>query len=651
MGGNTINSSTGAVTFSATWSGNTTITASASGCNGPKTVTHTVTVTPTVGTPAFVLGSSSTRCQAANAVIYTANATNTTGITYSLDATSLSRGNTINPFTGEVTFDANWSGVSTITASAAGCNGPKTANHSVTTTASVGIPVFALGATTTRCQGNGNVIYSATASNSTSLTYSLDATSLSAGNTINASNGRVNYASGWVGTAIITATATGCSSTASASHSAITTGSITTPIFDLGTSSTRCQGAATVGYNATSTNATSIIYSLNAASLSGGNTINSSTGEVTFTSGWTGTSIVTATANGCNGPLASTHTITIIPSVGTPVFSLGLTSIRCQAAGSVFYTATASNNTGISYSMDVASILAGNTINATTGEVTYAAGWSGTTQITVTAQGCNGPKSTVHNATTNQPVQAPIFTLGANSTRCQGAGGVNYSATALNSTSISYSLDATSLGAGNTINSSTGVVTFVAGWSGNSTVTASAAGCSGPLTSTHAITTTPTVGNPIFAMGSTSSRCIAAGNVTYSATATNNTGISYILDNTSLSNGNTINSNTGEVTFDVNWSGVSIITVTATGCNGPKTATHTVTTNLAVLTPVFGLGASSIRCQGAGANVYSATATNTTGIVYTLDAISLSGGNTINASTGSVTFVAGWTGNSTVTAT
>ena len=61
-------------------------------------------------------------------------------------------------------------------------------------------------------------------------------------------------------------------------------------------------------------------------------------------------------------------------TVGIPVFTLGATSTRCQGAGTVTYTATATNNTGITYSLDAASIAGGNTINASTGAVTYVAG-------------------------------------------------------------------------------------------------------------------------------------------------------------------------------------------------------------------------------------------------------------------------------------
>ena len=62
-------------------------------------------------------------------------------------------------------------------------------------------------------------------------------------------------------------------------------------------------------------------------------TINSLTGDVTYVAGYSGTTIITASAAGCNGPKTATHTVTVTATVGTPVFSLGATSTRCQAAG------------------------------------------------------------------------------------------------------------------------------------------------------------------------------------------------------------------------------------------------------------------------------------------------------------------------------
>jgi hypothetical protein len=154
------------------------------------------------------------------------------------------------------------------------------------------------------------------------------------------------------------------------------------------------------------------------------------------------------------------------------------------------------------------------TSNANSGS-TYVVTTSGTyyirSQDNTTLAWSNGAGSITVVITSD--VSLPVFTLGANSTRCQGAGVVNYFASATNTTGITYSLNAPAIAAGNTINSATGDVTYVAGWTGATIITASAAGCSGPKTVTHTVTITPTVGTPIFTLGVSSTRCQGAGTV------------------------------------------------------------------------------------------------------------------------------------------
>ena len=130
-------------------------------------------------------------------------------------------------------------------------------------------------------------------------------------------------------------------------------------------------------------------------------------------------------------------------------------------------------------------------------------------------------------------------------------------------------------------------------------------------TGSIAVVVTPNVAIPVFVLGATSKRCIGATTVTYTANATNNSGITYSLDAVSLAGSNTINTATGAVTYDAAWTGTSTITATATGCGGPTTADHTVTTGTPATTPVFVLGATSIRCQGIGQVTYTANASNT----------------------------------------
>ena len=108
----------------------------------------------------------------------------------------------------------------------------------------------------------------------------------------------------------------------------------------------------------------------------------------------------------------------VSPSVTINPFSAP-TAIRCQGAGSVTTTTSANNATEMTYSLDAASILGGNSINATTGAVTYAASWSGNTTITATAVGCSGPVTTTHTVTIS-PTTVGGLISGGGVRVCQG---------------------------------------------------------------------------------------------------------------------------------------------------------------------------------------------------------------------------------------
>lgn len=194
----------------------------------------------------------------------------------------------------------------------------------------VGTPIFATGEITTRCQGPGSDTYLATAANATAISYSLDEASLAAGNTLNPSTGKVSFAAGWNGTSIITATAMGCAGPTTATHTVITIPSVTAPVFKNGSVSERCKGGGMVTYTATANNASSITYALDTASLMGGNTINAITGVVTFSSAWSGTTVITATAYGCNGPISATYAVSIIGVAAIEDMATGVQSTPLQ---------------------------------------------------------------------------------------------------------------------------------------------------------------------------------------------------------------------------------------------------------------------------------------------------------------------------------
>ncbi|HZK94893.1 MAG TPA: Ig-like domain-containing protein [Prolixibacteraceae bacterium] len=398
---------TGTVTWAPGFSGITTVGVTVIGCNASTASSSTtVTVAPPVDTPVFTFGSTSTRCQGVGNISYSATAANTTGITYSLDAASVTGGNSIDPVTGTVTYTVGWIGTSIITASAAGCSGPKSALHTVTITSIVGTPVVPSPSATVICQGSPNTSYTSAATNATSYVWSVTGT----GNTISGSGTTrtVTWASDFTGIAKVTVTANGCGgSLATASTTVSVNPSADIPVFAIGATSTRCQGAGTITYTATATNSTGLTYSLDAASLSGGNTIVAGTGAVTFVPGWSGTSTIVASAAGCNGPSTGTHIVTITPPVGSPVIPSPLGSTICQGSANTIYTTTAANAT--SYNWTVTGV--GNSISGsgTTGTVTWDADFSGIATISVTANGCNGPSASASTNVTVTP--APFATL------------------------------------------------------------------------------------------------------------------------------------------------------------------------------------------------------------------------------------------------
>lgn len=98
----------------------------------------------------------------------------------------------------------------------------------------------------------------------------------------------------------------------------------------------------------------------------------------------------------------------------------------------------------------------------------------------------------LQNNLVNPTITIAPFLLAA-SDRCQGAGSITVTTTAINNSDpVVYSLDATTAAyVGNSIDSATGVVIFAEGWSGTTIITASIYGCSGTVVTTHTVTVYP----------------------------------------------------------------------------------------------------------------------------------------------------------------
>ncbi len=407
-----INSS-GVMTWTNGFSGTVDIRVTANGCGGPTNpaVTRTVTIAATVSTPSFTTGAT-TVC-AGSTETYTATSTGT--VTYSIVG---GIGASINTTSGQV---SSVTGGFTVRASAAGCNGPLTADRVVTVTPNVGTPSFTAGATTV-CIGSTET-YTATASNGT-VTYSI----VSGGASINTTTGQVSsVTSGFT----VRATATGCNGPTTTDRIVTVTPNVGTPSFTAG-ASTVCIGS-TETYTATASNGT-VTYSI----VSGGASINTTTGQVSsVTSGFT----VRATATGCNGPTTTDRIVTVTPNVGTPSFTAGATTVCIGSTET--YTATASNGT-VTYSI----VSGGASINTTTGQVSSVT--SGFT-VRATATGCNGP-TTADRVVTVTGSNTPTVSISANpgTSICAGVS-VTFTATPGNggtSPTYQWTLNGSNVGTG-----------------------------------------------------------------------------------------------------------------------------------------------------------------------------------------------------------
>ena len=128
---------------------------------------------------------------------------------------------------------------------------------------------------------------------------------------------------------------------------------------------------------------------------------------------WSGTTTITASAAGCNGPATTTHVVTVNPSTGPTIFTAGATTI-CQDAPDGTYTATAANSTLITYT--VMPVTAGS-INTITGLMNWSPVFSGIATITATSSGLCGTTSADLGVTVNP---APNVTTASTTTICSG---------------------------------------------------------------------------------------------------------------------------------------------------------------------------------------------------------------------------------------
>jgi hypothetical protein len=611
----------------------------------------TLTVTPTVGTPVFTSGVTSSRCQSAETVTYSATATNTTGITYSLDATSTSAGNSIDPATGTVTYVATWTGTSVITASAAGCNGSVTSTHTVTINPT---PVITTANTATICSG-GTTNIGLTASVTSTYSWSIGTitggiTGASSGSGSTISQTLTNPGSTTAGSVQYLVTPTATTGSCAGSSYTITVTVNPSPVVTTPNTASVCSGGTTnIGLTASVASSFSwtvgtITGGITGASSGSGSTIGQTLTNPGNTTAGTVQYLVTptATTGSCAGsPYTITVTVNPSPVVTTPNTASvcsGTTNIGLTASVASSFSWTVGTITG---GITGASSGSGNTIgqtltnpgNTTAGSVQYLV------TPTATTGSCAGSAYTI-TVTVNP---SPVVTTPNTASVCSG-GTTNIGLTASVASTYSWSIGTitggitgASSGSGSTIgqtltnpgSTTAGSVQYLV------TPTATTGSCAGsPYTITVTVNPTPVVTTPntasVCSGGTTNIGLTATVASTYSWTVGTITGG---ITGASSGSGSTIsqvltnpgNAAAGSVQY--------LVTPTAaTGLCGGNPYTITVTVNPL---PVVTAANTASVCTGSSSQIALAAST--------------SGNNTFTWTIGTVSGVSGPTASSGTT--
>ena len=609
-------------------------------------------------------------------------------LTYSLDAASIALGMSIDANSGAFSWtptEAQGGLTPSVTITVTD-NGTGNLTDSETFTITVGdtnvAPVLAAIGNQSVNEG-ATLSFTATASDadlpSQSLSYSLDAASLALGMSINSSTGVFSWTpteaqGGLTPSVTITVTDNGSGNLTDSETFTITVGDTNLAPVLTAIGNRSVNEGATLSFTASATDADlpsqTLTYSLDAASLALGMSINASTGTFSWTpteaqGGMTPSVTVTVTDNG-SGTLTDSETFTITvgdTNVAPVLAAIGNQSVNEGETLSFTASATDADLPGqtLTYSLDAASLALGMTINSSTGVFSWTpaesqGGLTPSVTVTVTDNGTgNLTDSETFTITVGDTNLSPVLTAIGNQSVNEGAT-LSFTASAtdadLPSQTLSYTLDAASLALGMTINSSTGVFSWTpteaqGGMTPSVTITVTDNG-SGNLTDseTFSITVGDTNLAPVLAaIGSQSVNEGATLSFTASATDADVPGqtLIYSLDAASLALGMTINSSTGAFSWTPTEAQGGLtpsvtITVTDNGSgNLTDSETFTITVGDTNLAPVLtAIGNQSVNEGATLSFTASATDTDLPGqtLTYSLDAASIALGMTINANTG-----------------
>ena len=657
--------------------------------------TFTITVNDTNTAPVLAAIGNQTVDEGAT-LTFTASATDSDEpadtLTYSLDAASIALGMTIDANTGEFSWtptEAQGDLTPSVTVTVTD-DGTGTLTDSETFTITVNdtntAPVLAAIGNQTVDEG-AMLTFTASATDSDNpsdtLTYSLDAASIALGMTIDANTGKFSWTpteaqGGLTPSVTITVTDNGTGTLTDSETFTITVNDTNTaPILAAIGNQTVDEGA-TLTFTASATDsdepANTLTYSLDAASIALGMTIDANTGEFSWSpteaqGGLTPSVTITVTDDGA-GTLTDSETFTItVNDTNTAPVLAAIDNQTVDEGATLTFTASATDSDEpadtLIYSLDAASIALGMTIDANTGEFSWApteaqGGLTPSVTITVTDDGTGTlSDSETFTITVNDTNTAPILAAIGNHTVDEGST-LTFTASATDNDdpvdNLTYSLDAASIALGMTIDSNTGEFSWTpteaqGGLTPSVTITVTDNG-TGTLSDSKTFTITVNNTNTAPVLAAIDNQTVDEGTtLTFTASATDSDEpadtLTYSLDAASIALGMTIDANTGEFSWtptEAQGGLTPSVTITVTD-NGSGTLsdseTFTITVNGTNTAPVLAAIGNQTVDEGATL-AFTASATDSDDpadtLTYSLDAASIALGMTIDANTGDLSW-------------
>ncbi len=217
--------------------------------------------------------------------------------------------------------------------------------------------------------------------------------------------------------------------------------------------------------------------------------------------------------------------------------------------------------------------------------------------------------------TVSASLQSPVFDPTIELTRCQGSSAITYAASALNSSSIAYTLTPANAG---TINALTGAVVWSATYTGTATIKAIAEGaCNGPKESNIVITTRI---SPTVAISGGATLCSGAS-AQIEFTGTPNCTVTYKINggadlSVTLSSTGTASVGTGALLATTTYNLVGVRYPDLPDCGKALTGAAVLTIRA---TPTAAITGTSSICEGTAANI-SFSGTPNCVVSYKIDA-------------------------------